>query len=75
MSAFNLKVNGRNHSIEADPRTPLLYVVSDDLGLRGTPSGISVNQRKCLYNSVGGIMPRMRFVVCDHQINQMEDYR
>jgi hypothetical protein len=36
MSAINLKVNGRGaHTVDVDPATPLLYVLSDDLELRG----------------------------------------
>ena len=39
MSALSLKVNGRSHSLDLDPATPLLYVLSDDLGLRGPKFG------------------------------------
>jgi nicotinate dehydrogenase subunit A len=35
MSIMTLKVNGRTHKLDLDPATPLLYVLSDDLGLRG----------------------------------------
>src|SRR4051812_12066064 len=31
MSLITLRVNGRSHTLEADPTTPLLYVLSDDL--------------------------------------------
>jgi nicotinate dehydrogenase subunit A len=37
--ALPLKVNGRRHEVEADPATPLLYVLADDLGLRGPKFG------------------------------------
>ena len=30
---MTLKVNGRDHEIDADPDTPLLYVLRDDLEL------------------------------------------
>ena len=33
MSAISLKVDGRTHALDVDPATPLLYVLSDDLGL------------------------------------------
>ena len=36
---MDLNVNGRTHTVEADPATPLLYVLSDDLGLRGPKFG------------------------------------
>ena len=44
MSALNLKVNGRAHSLDIDPATPLLYVLSDDLGLRGPKFGCGLGQ-------------------------------
>lgn len=39
MSAISLKVNGRSQTLDLDPATPLLYVLSDDLGLRGPKFG------------------------------------
>ena len=44
MSVINLKVNGRNHSLDVDPATPLLYVLSDDLELRGPKFGCGLGQ-------------------------------
>jgi nicotinate dehydrogenase subunit A len=44
MSAVNLKVNGRDHSLDVDPATPLLYVLSDDLGLNGPKFGCGLGQ-------------------------------
>lgn len=44
MSVFNLKVNGRSHSVDVDPGTPLLYVLSDDLDLRGPKFGCGLGQ-------------------------------
>jgi nicotinate dehydrogenase subunit A len=41
---MTLKVNGRTHSLELDPATPLLYVLSDDLGLRGPKFGCGLGQ-------------------------------
>src|ERR1700682_43850 len=35
MASVSLKVNGRVHMVDVDPETPLLYVLSDDLQLRG----------------------------------------
>jgi isoquinoline 1-oxidoreductase alpha subunit len=39
-----LKVNGSSHSVDADPNTPLLWVLRDDLGLTGTKYGCGVAQ-------------------------------
>src|ERR1700704_2737043 len=45
--AINLKVNGRMHSLDLDPATPLLYALSDDLGLRGPKFGCGLGQCGC----------------------------
>jgi nicotinate dehydrogenase subunit A len=39
-----LNVNGQTHTVEVDPATPLLYVLSDDLGLRGPKFGCGLGQ-------------------------------
>lgn len=44
MSVFTLKVNGQNHRVDVDPATPLLYVLSDDLALRGPKFGCGLGQ-------------------------------
>ena len=44
MSALSLKVNGRARAVEVDPATPLLYVLSDELGLRGPKFGCGLAQ-------------------------------
>lgn len=44
MSLLSLKVNGQTHSIDVDPTTPLLYVLSDDLGFRGPKFGCGLGQ-------------------------------
>jgi nicotinate dehydrogenase subunit A len=47
MGILTLKVNGRAQSVDADPETPLLYVLSDDLGLRGPKLGCGLGQCGC----------------------------
>lgn len=44
MSIFNLRVNGQSHRVDVDPETPLLYVLSDDLELRGPKFGCGLGQ-------------------------------
>jgi len=39
-----LKVNGHDHEIDADPDTPLLYVLRDDLALNGAKFGCGLGQ-------------------------------
>src|SRR3954464_10406345 len=42
--AINLKVNGAMRSVPAEPDTPLLYVLRDDLGLNGAKYGCGLGQ-------------------------------
>ena len=44
MSIIALTVNGRAQSVDVDPTTPLLYVLSDDLGLNGPKFGCGLGQ-------------------------------
>ncbi len=44
MSVINLTVNGKAHRLDVDPETPLLYVLSDDLQLRGPKFGCGLGQ-------------------------------
>ena len=44
MSVISLNVNGRLHSVDVDPATPLLYVLSDDLDMRGPKFGCGLSQ-------------------------------
>lgn len=41
---MTLTVNGRDREVDADPRTPLLYVLRDDLGLNGVRFGCGLGQ-------------------------------
>jgi nicotinate dehydrogenase subunit A len=41
---FTLRVNGRVHEVAAERDTPLLYVLRNDLGLKGTRFGCGVGQ-------------------------------
>src|SRR6478736_6200182 len=42
--AFDLTINGSVHSVDADPQTPLLWVIRDHLGLTGTKFGCGIGQ-------------------------------
>jgi isoquinoline 1-oxidoreductase alpha subunit len=42
--AYSLNVNGRLHSVDVDPDTPLLWVLRDILGMTGTKFGCGVAQ-------------------------------
>src|ERR1700676_3061023 len=41
---YRLTVNGGSHEVAAAPETPLLYVLSDDLGLNGPKFGCGLGQ-------------------------------
>jgi len=44
MPSFKLNVNGSSHTADVDPSTALLYVLSDDLELRGPKFGCGLGQ-------------------------------
>ena len=44
MATFTLRVNGQSHRVDVDPDTPLLFVLSDDLALRGPKFGCGLGQ-------------------------------
>jgi nicotinate dehydrogenase subunit A len=41
---FTLRVNGRDREVEAEPSTPLLYILRNDLKLKGTRFGCGEGQ-------------------------------
>jgi nicotinate dehydrogenase subunit A len=44
MAAIDLRVNGRAQTVDVDPATPLLHVLTDDLALRGPKFGCGLGQ-------------------------------
>jgi nicotinate dehydrogenase subunit A len=44
MKQTNLTVNGRHHTVTVDPDTPLLFVLNDELGLKGPRFGCGMAQ-------------------------------
>ena len=42
--AFDLNVNGTRHIIDADPQTPLLWIIREHLGLTGTKFTCGIGQ-------------------------------
>ncbi len=41
---MKIKVNGREHEVDSDPDTPLLYVLRNDLALNGAKFGCGLGQ-------------------------------
>ncbi len=44
MPTFNLKINNKTHTVEADMDTPLLWVLRDQIDLVGTKYGCGIGQ-------------------------------
>ncbi|MFN2445547.1 MAG: (2Fe-2S)-binding protein [Vicinamibacterales bacterium] len=44
MSVISLKVNGKAHTVDVEPSTPLLYVLRNDLDLQGPRFGCGLGQ-------------------------------
>ena len=44
MANIRIKVNGCDHQLDVDARTPLIYVLRNDLGLKGTKLGCGLEQ-------------------------------
>jgi nicotinate dehydrogenase subunit A len=44
MTKLSLKVNGRLYALDIDPSSPLLFVLNDELGLRGPKFGCGMAQ-------------------------------
>ena len=41
---IRLSINGRNHDVDVDPGTPLLWVIREQVGLTGTKYGCGIAQ-------------------------------
>lgn len=44
MAIFNLNINGKEQQVDADPGTPVLWVLRDHLNLAGTKYGCGIAQ-------------------------------
>lgn len=44
MAKINLNVNGKQHTVDVDPKTPVLWVLRDHLNLVGTKYGCGIAQ-------------------------------
>jgi len=44
MAAFNIRINGKNHEVNLDPSTPILWVLRDHIKLVGTKYGCGIAQ-------------------------------
>ncbi|PYS43208.1 MAG: (2Fe-2S)-binding protein [Acidobacteria bacterium] len=58
MSNVTLKVNGTTHTLDIDPSTPLLYILRNDLNLRGPRFGCGLGQCGACTVIINGVATR-----------------
>src|SRR5437667_12664699 len=58
MSNVTLKVNGTTHTLDIDPATPLLYILRNDLNLRGPRFGCGLGQCGACTVIINGVATR-----------------
>lgn len=68
MQSFNLKINGEIRNVEADPSSPLLWVLRDQLDMVGTKFGCGVGQCGACTVHLDGVAIRS----CLLPVSQME---
>ena len=56
--SISLRVNGATHEVDVEPSTPLLYVLRNDLGLRGPRFGCGLAQCGACTVIVNGVATR-----------------
>jgi isoquinoline 1-oxidoreductase alpha subunit len=54
----SLNVNGKTYQVDVDPRTPLLWVIRDSIGLTGTKYGCGIAQCGACTVHVDGVATR-----------------
>src|SRR2546427_4239196 len=58
MSNVTLKVNGKPHAVDVDSATPLLYVLRNDIGVRGPRFGCGLGQCGSCTVIINGVATR-----------------
>ena len=58
MAMISLNVNGKVHQADVDPRTPLLWVLLDSIGLTGTKYGCGIAQCGACTVHIDGVATR-----------------
>jgi aerobic-type carbon monoxide dehydrogenase small subunit (CoxS/CutS family) len=64
MSTIKLTVNGRAHTVDVEPLTPLLYVLRNDLGLQGPRFGCGLGQCGACAVIINGTAVRSCVTAC-----------
>lgn len=68
--AFTLTVNGQAHEVDADPSTPLLWVLRDHLGMTGTKYGCGINRCGACTVHVDGVATRSCSIAASKVVGQ-----
>ncbi|HTH99307.1 MAG TPA: 2Fe-2S iron-sulfur cluster-binding protein, partial [Acidisoma sp.] len=58
MRAITLRVNGLRHEVRADPETPLLFILRNDLALNGPKYGCGLGECGACTVLVGDVAAR-----------------
>src|SRR5437899_13007451 len=58
MSNVTMKVNGKTHTLDIDPATPLLYILRNDLSLQGPRFGCGLGQCGACTVIINGVATR-----------------
>jgi aerobic-type carbon monoxide dehydrogenase small subunit (CoxS/CutS family) len=58
--SLTLRINGKSHTLDVDPSTPLLYILRNDLGLQGPRFGCGLGQCGACTVIVNGAAVRSR---------------
>ncbi len=69
MPTYNLKINGKSVSVNADEDTPLLWVLRDELNMVGTKFGCGISQCGACTVHADGLAIRS----CQLQVSMAED--
>src|SRR5579863_4242054 len=56
--SLTLKVNGKSHTVDVDPSTPLLYILRNDLDLHGPRFGCGLGQCGACTVIINGVATR-----------------
>ncbi|SKC78647.1 (2Fe-2S)-binding protein [Ohtaekwangia koreensis] len=54
MASLTLKINNKNHTVDVDPKMPLLWAIRDVVGLTGTKYGCGIAQCGACTVHLGG---------------------
>jgi nicotinate dehydrogenase subunit A len=69
MARIFLKVNGKSRVVDADPNSPLLYVLRDNMGLHGPRFGCGLGQCGACTVLVDGATMRS----CMHKVSEVQN--